>query len=89
MSSWVIKDYENIKWITVRPDTLVDKETESAYEVYKSPVRSPVFNAGTVSRINVSVFMADLLTNESLWREWQFKMPVVYNEWQRRNKEHS
>jgi putative NADH-flavin reductase len=73
------KNNEQIDWIAVRPDTLINKDTESAYDVYESPVRSPVFNAGTVSRINVSHFMAELLTNEELWREWRFKMPVVYN----------
>jgi nucleoside-diphosphate-sugar epimerase len=73
------KEDEEIEWVAVRPDTLINKDTESAYEVYQSPVRSPVFNAGTVSRINVSHFMAELLTNEGLWREWRFKMPVVYN----------
>ena len=73
------KDNEKIKWIAVRPDTLVNEDNKSAYEVYESPVRSPIFNAGTTSRINVSHFMADLLINERLWREWQFKMPVVYN----------
>jgi nucleoside-diphosphate-sugar epimerase len=73
------KENEKIEWIAVRPDTLINIEAESAYEVCESPVRSPVFNAGTVSRINVSHFMAELLTNEGLWREWRFKMPVVYN----------
>ena len=73
------KDNEKIEWIAVRPDTLVNEDNKSTYEVYESPVRSPVFNAGTTSRINVSHFMADLLINERLWREWQFKMPVVYN----------
>ena len=73
------KDNEKIEWIVVRPDTLVNEDNKSAYEVYESPVRSPVFNAGTTSRINVSHFMADLLINERLWREWKFKMPVVYN----------
>lgn len=73
------EDNEKIEWIAVRPDTLVNEDNKSTYEVYESPVRSPVFNAGTTSRINVSHFMADLLINERLWREWQFKMPVVYN----------
>lgn len=73
------EDNEKIEWIAVRPDTLVNEDNKSTYEVFESPVRSPVFNAGTTSRINVSHFMADLLINERLWREWQFKMPVVYN----------
>lgn len=73
------KDNGKIEWIAVRPDTLINNDAESAYEVHESPVRSPVFNAGTVSRINVSHFMADLLTNDDLWRKWQYKMPVLYN----------
>ncbi len=73
------KDNEKIEWIAVRPDTLINEDNESPYEVYESPVKSPVFNAGKTSRINVSHFMADLLINERLWREWQFKMPVIYN----------
>jgi nucleoside-diphosphate-sugar epimerase len=73
------KEDEKIEWVAVRPDTLINKDAESACEVHESPVRSPVFNAGTVSRINVSHFMVELLTNDGLWREWQFKMPVVYN----------
>jgi hypothetical protein len=73
------KEDERIAWVAVRPDSLVNEDIESAYDVYKSPIRSPVFNAGKTSRINVSHFMVELLTNDNLWREWQFKMPVVYN----------
>lgn len=68
-----------IEWVAVRPDGLVNEETESEYEVFESPVRSPVFNAGKTSRINVSHFMKELLTNEKLWKKWKYKMPVVYN----------
>ncbi len=70
---------ENLEWIAVRPDTLVNKEKVSEYEVYKSPVRSPIFNAGKVSRINVSHFMVALLTDDQSWHEWKFKMPVMYD----------
>jgi putative NADH-flavin reductase len=73
------KDNEKIEWIAVRPDTLVNEDNKSTYEVYESPVRSPVFNAGKTSRINVSQFMVELLLNEELWQEWKFKMPVIYN----------
>ncbi len=70
---------EKIEWIAVRPDTLINEDNESAYEAYGSPTRSPIFNAGKTSRINVSQFMVELLINEELWREWKFKMPVIYN----------
>lgn len=68
-----------IEWIAIRPDTLINESQAGVYEVQKSPIRSPVFNAGKVSRINVSQFMADLLTNEEEWRKWCFQMPVIYN----------
>jgi nucleoside-diphosphate-sugar epimerase len=73
------KKTEGIEWVAVRPDTLINEDNESAYEVYNSPLRSPIFNAGKTSRINVSHFMVELLTRDDLWREWQFKTPVVYN----------
>jgi len=68
-----------IEWIAVRPDTLINEENESEYEIIESPTRSPVFDAGKTSRINVSHFIAELLLNEKLWKMWKFRMPVIYN----------
>ncbi|WP_026065165.1 NAD(P)-dependent oxidoreductase [Amphibacillus jilinensis] len=68
-----------VEWTAVRPDTLVNTDHESSYKVYESPVRSPIFNAGKTSRINVSHFIAELVTNESLWEKWKRKTPVIYN----------
>ncbi|MGG6312414.1 NAD(P)-dependent oxidoreductase [Paenibacillus macerans] len=73
------KENENIEWIAVRPDTLVNQDEESPYEVCESPVRSPIFNAGKTSRINVSHLMAELATDGKLWESWEFKTPVIYN----------
>ena len=68
-----------IKWIAVRPDTLTDDEEVTRYEVFESPIRSAIFNAGKTSRINVGNFMARLLSDSVLWDEWQGQMPVIYN----------
>jgi putative NADH-flavin reductase len=73
------KKDEIIEWAIVRPDSLVNHEEESPYEVYDSPVRSPIFNAGKTSRINVSHFITELVTVEETWIDWQYKTPVVYN----------
>jgi hypothetical protein len=73
------KEDEKIEWIAVRPDTLIDNDVESEYEICEHPVRSPIFNAGEVSRINVSRFMAELSTDEGLWKKFLFKTPVLYN----------
>jgi len=79
------KNTSNIEWIAVRPDTLTNEDTKSAYDVYESPIRSPIFNAGITSRINVSHFMTELLTIEELWQKWKFKMPVIYNKEQKKS----
>jgi nucleoside-diphosphate-sugar epimerase len=71
--------YETVEWVIVRPDTLVHHDEESSYEVYESPIRSPIFNAGKTSRINVSHLMAELVKDDELWKEWEFKTPVIYN----------
>ncbi len=71
-----------IEWAAVRPDSLIDEPDVSEYEVYPSPIRSAIFNAGKVSRINVAHFMAALIGNEELWRKWKGQMPVIYSKGQ-------
>ena len=71
---------EYIEWVAVRPDTLIDQDLVSGYESYESPQRSPIFDAGEISRINVSHFMAQLAADENLWNQWLFKTPVLYNQ---------
>ena len=68
-----------IEWVAVRPDSLLDAEMVTAYEVHPSPLRSAIFDPGKTSRINVAHFMAELLTNNETWQTWQGQMPVIYN----------
>lgn len=68
-----------IEWVAVRPDGLVDENDVTEYELYPSPIRSAIFNAGKTSRINVGHFMADLVTNDEVWNKWKGRMPVIYN----------
>jgi nucleoside-diphosphate-sugar epimerase len=68
-----------IDWSAVRPDTLINEENESKYEIHNHKVRSPIFNPGKTSRINVSRFIVELVTNDRLWQEWKHKTPVIYN----------
>ena len=68
-----------IEWAVVRPDSLLDENEVTDYEVHPSPIRSAIFNPGVTSRINVAHFMADLITNDGLWRKWKGQMPVIYN----------
>lgn len=68
-----------IEWSAVRPDTLIDESQVTEYAVYPSPIRSAIFNAGRTSRINVGHFMAELMTDDAIWKKWKGQMPVIYN----------
>lgn len=70
---------EAIEWVAVRPDSLIDEESVTEYTLHPSPIRSPLFNAGKTSRINVGHFMAELITDDDLWNTWKGQMPVMYN----------
>ena len=70
---------EIIEWSIVRPDTLINENTVSEYSVFPSPIRSPIFDAGKTSRINVGHFMSELIANDNTWEKWKGKMPVIYN----------
>lgn len=68
-----------VQWVVVRPDTLVDKDEVSSYDLHASPTRSAIFNAGKTRRVNVAHVMATLLTDDAMWAAWQGQMPVVYD----------
>jgi hypothetical protein len=66
-------------WVVVRPDSLRDEDDVTGYSIHTSPTRSAIFDPGSTSRINVAHFMADLITNDQLWDNWEGQMPVIYN----------
>lgn len=68
-----------IEWVAIRPDTLVDTPKDFLYDIYESPVRNPIFDAGTTSRANVAHFMMQLILQTELWDTWKMSMPVIYN----------
>ncbi len=68
-----------IQWVVVRPDTLIDQFNATQYSLHPAPIRSAIFDAGKVSRINVAVVMTRLLSDSHLWEKWQGKMPLIYN----------
>jgi putative NADH-flavin reductase len=70
---------ELIEWVAVRPDSLINQDKVTEYELYVSPTRSALFNPGITSRINVGHFMAKLLLEDELWNQWKGQMPVIYN----------
>lgn len=68
-----------IQWVVVRPDSLIDEDAVSDYEIHPSPTRSAIFDPGKTSRVNVGHFMADLISDDDTWQKWQGQMPVIYN----------
>jgi hypothetical protein len=68
-----------IEWVVVRPDSLVNEDEVTEYEVYPSPTRSAIFDPGSTSRINVAHFMARLVVEDETWNKWRGQMPVIYN----------
>lgn len=72
--------YPNISWVAVRPDSLINSDGVTPYQATEAPMRSAIFDAGKVSRINVANFMSSLLLDNTLWTKWQGKMPVIYGE---------
>ena len=67
-----------IQWAAVRPDSLINENHVTEYQLYASPTKS-LFNPGKTSRINVGNFMARLIVENDLWEEWKGKMPAIYN----------
>lgn len=68
-----------IEWVVVRPDNLINEDEITEYEVFPSPTRSAIFDAGLTSRIIVAHFMARLITEDETWNKWKGQMPVIYN----------
>ncbi len=68
-----------IEWVVVRPDTLINENAVTEYQVFPSPTRSALFDPGKTSRISVAHFMAELITNDDTWTRWRGQMPVIYN----------
>ncbi|WP_154223611.1 NAD(P)-dependent oxidoreductase [Marinicella rhabdoformis] len=68
-----------MEWSIVRPDGLINEAEVSDYDVHYSPISNVIFNAGTVSRINVADFMSRLAIDKALWQKWKGQMPVIYN----------
>lgn len=75
----ITKNNKKIEYCSVRPDGLIDEEEISEYELYPSPIRSAIFNAGKTSRINVAAFIVNLILDDELWQAWRGQMPLIYN----------
>lgn len=71
------ESHPQIQWCVVRPDSLVDEDV-SSYLTESEPTAG-LFSARPTSRSNVAHFMKQLVTDDQMWAEWRFQMPVLSN----------
>ena len=64
----------------MRPDGLINEQEVTNYAVYLSPIKSAIFEASKISRINVVHFMTELIVNVNVWNKWKGNMPVMYSD---------
>lgn len=76
----VNKTHKNIEWVAVRPDSLINEDSVSPFDVYPSPIRNAIFDSVPTSRINVAEFMSELACDPEVWQKWKGQMPVIYNQ---------
>jgi nucleoside-diphosphate-sugar epimerase len=79
LQSGIGSSHNMIEWVAVRPDSLINHESVTQYDVYPSPIRSAIFDSGKTSRINVAHFISRLILDDSTWQKWKGQMPVIYN----------
>lgn len=80
LSNDIGKDNNKIEWVVVRPTDLVDADEIGKYVLYDKPKGSLFGGGTTASRINVAATMVDLITNEKMWNQYKFTMPVMYDD---------
>ena len=71
------KNNVHIVWCVVRPDSLIDDQV-SAYDLKESPTTG-IFTGRPTTRENVAHFMTELISNDQVWQEWKYRMPVIMN----------
>lgn len=72
-----LKTTGGVEWSVVRPTDLIDGEP-TKYQLYDKPIGS-LFGSGTATRANVALCMVDLIIDDEKWNQYKFKMPVLHN----------
>jgi len=68
-----------VEWVVVRPTDLIDGDAVPEYTLYSKPTGSLFGSGPGVSRRNVARTMVDLLTDDKMWDQYKFTMPVVHD----------
>jgi putative NADH-flavin reductase len=73
-----LPESSNIQWCVVRPTDLIDGPV-SDYQLLDKPVGSLFGSPGKATRANVAKCMVDMITNDKLWEQNKFQMPVLHD----------
>jgi nucleoside-diphosphate-sugar epimerase len=71
------REKSSIEWTVVRPTDLIDGDA-GQYTLYSKPQGS-LFGGGAATRANVAKSMVDLLTDEKVWEQYKYSMPVIHD----------
>lgn len=66
----------HVVFCAVRPSDLTDNVPVSEYTLHDT-LQNGIFSPGSTSRANVAAFMADLVTDESLFERWENAFPHI------------
>ena len=69
----------HVSFCAVRPSDLTNVEPSSAYTVHDT-LQNGIIAPGSTSRANVARFMADLVTDDSVWAQWENSFPHILDE---------
>lgn len=64
-----------VEWVVVRPDTLIEGDV-SDYALHEELVTS-LAKPNNTAMANVAHFMCELVCDDSVWRSWRGKLPVI------------
>ena len=73
------KNNSNVEWAVVRPDTLIDEQEVTEYEIDSLSKDGAIFSENRASRINVANFMTQLVLDDTLWEQWKGSLPYIKN----------
>jgi nucleoside-diphosphate-sugar epimerase len=71
----------SVEWTVVRPTNLVAEDASSSslsYQAMDHPV-GPLFGPAHVTRAQVARFMVDLALEDTIWNQYKYRMPAVYD----------
>jgi nucleoside-diphosphate-sugar epimerase len=68
---------KRVPWVIVRPSHFNDGPVSTDYELHEHLVCGAFDPAAPSTKANISHFICELVTNQTAWSKWQWKLPVI------------